>query len=650
MKVVMKRVVSSSLMTTSSSLKRNTKNSTINKTVATSLNTNNKLFNKNNNNTQSFNSSLSTFLSNHNNNTLIINNNNNSNKKYFHTNLCTNFFDFMKPKPLNYNEEQTKEMIEKLQYIEDKYKELEIKLRSEYNNFIKTGEVMSPELFKMMTYIIDYYHDFIGPKKTTPPNEAKLFYTSSIGLKVWDIVTKVKLILLKSIIQEWFSINTYQESFPKMEYIPGELEDDRLYFNRLFDVCLSNSAFVPLLPMTSFIPYTRESFIASIYFVMNRLRNAPIMTNDFVNYVKEIVREYPIIKERYLNAKIVTGDDIKKYQMIYEQDKEVTYLEKKYSEQEFDWFEDIETNLPLNLSSLIKVIEAYLSYPQDMNRFNGLIEESLKIDPNNFYTMLVKANYLKFVPPKDEQHVTELAIEAKELCERGLEILKEAKPLPLREEIKLEEGEVLPERENDLKINSFHYEIAFANIVLAETPGLALDMRHSYSKKAIEEFQLVELFTRFPLEGSYYLAKGNAFYSLDTFEQAIKCYQYVDKYSSKLPKQSVIDAIVNSCNCLVAMGYAQMCLEELDKYIEQYEGDIRLRLEKVYVEDMLCKSKAELAIVKDKYASLINEVSSPSFVMTDEIRPYVQRSLDYAKGKVVELETAINDPKIPSAW
>ncbi|KAL9645807.1 hypothetical protein ABK040_003539 [Willaertia magna] len=276
--------------------------------------------------------------------------------------------------------------------------------------------------------------------------------------------------------------------------------------------------------------------------------------------MKEIVKEYPIIKERYLNVKVITGDDIKdkKYQMIYEQNKVAIYLKKKYSEQKFNW-------LLLSLSSLIKVIKANLYFPHDMNRFNRLIEKSLKINSNNFYTLLVKANYLKFISPKNDQHITELVIKAKELCER-------------------------------------------VSTVLVETTRLTVNIKYSYTKKAIEEFKLVELFTRFPLEGSYYLVKGNAFYKLNIFEQTIKCYQYVNKYSS----------FQN-----LAMGYRQICLEELNKYIEKYDGHIYLKLKKVIIENMLCKSKIEFAIVKNKYANLINEVSSPSFIMTDEIRPYI---------------------------
>ncbi|KAL9645805.1 hypothetical protein ABK040_003537 [Willaertia magna] len=137
--------------------------------------------------------------------------------------------------------------------------------------------------------------------------------------------------------------------------------------------------------------------------------------------------------------------------------------------------------------------------------------------------------------------------------------------------------------------------MACSNLILAE-PALVVGMRHSYTKKKIEEFQLVELFTRFPLDGNYYFAKGSAFYALEMFKQAIDCYQYVEKYPSKLPKQLVIFAIVNSCNCLVAMDSASMCLEKLDKYIKQYEGDILLRLEKIYFEGVMCKSKAEFAI------------------------------------------------------
>ncbi|KAL9645802.1 hypothetical protein ABK040_003534 [Willaertia magna] len=569
--------------------------------------------------------------------------------KYFHNNLCTNFFDFFNTQQpiesvIEYSYEETKKITEKLQYMEYLYKELEIQLRIEYSNFVKTGEIMSPELFKMMIYILEYFFAVIEPKESSDPKESKLFYTSSIGLKIWDIVAKVKLLLVKSIIQEWFIMDVYMEKLRRLEYIPGELENDRIYFSRTFDMCLMNSTVTPSIPMSSFVPYTREILISSIYVIIYHLKGGQ-MGDGFVNYMKEIVREYPIIKERYLNAKIVED----KYQMIYEQDKEFTFLEKKYSEHEFDWFEDLETNLPLNLNSLIKLIEAYLYFPQDINRFNELLDESLRIDPNNFYTLFIKANYARFTPINDDK-VTELAIEVKELCERGLEILKEAKPLPLREEIKLEEGEVLPERKNDLKLNSFHYEIATANIVLAGAPGLANDIRHSYAKKAIEEFQLVELFTRFPLDGNYYFLKGNAFLGLEMYEQAVRCYQYVDKYSSKLPKETVIDAIANFCNCLVAMGYSQMCLEELDKYIEQYEGDIRLRLEKLYVEEALCKSKAELAIVKEKYINMVAELSNPNFKTTDENILYVPRWLGNAKVRIAELESIISDPLVAESW
>ncbi|KAL9645806.1 hypothetical protein ABK040_003538 [Willaertia magna] len=580
---------------------------------------------------------------------------NNNNKKYFHNNLHTNFLNFFKKKQqqepietatMKYSEEETKELIEKLKYMEDKYKELEQQLRIEYSSFVQTGKIMSPELFKMMNHILDYYIDSIKPKKGSDPKENELFFTSSIGLKVWNIVTKVRLLVVKSIIQEWFTMDVYMEKYPKVEYIPGELEDDRIYFNRLFNRRLSSSAFVPTT-MSDFIPYTRESLIASIYFVIYSLRNVPVMTSEFLKYMKESVREYPMIKERYLNAKIVDKD---KYQMIYEQDKEFTFLEKKYSEHEFDWFEDIETNLPLNLNSLIKLIEAYLYFPQDIDRYYKLIDESLKIDPNNFYTLLVKANYSKFGTPKDHQHLAQISLESERNCEKGLEILKKAKPLPLREEIKLKEGETLPERKNDLKLFSFHYEIGYSNLILVGRFGLAVDMKRFYAKKAMEEFQMVKLFTRVPLDGNYYFLKGNAYFGLEMYEQAVRCYQYVDKYSSKLPKETVIGAIINSCNCLVTMGYASLCLKELDKYIEQYEGDIRLRLEKIYVEGANCKSKAELAIVKEKFTNIVTELSDPNFKITDQTKPYFQRSLDYANRKIKELENVINNSQIPNTW
>ncbi|KAL9645791.1 hypothetical protein ABK040_003523 [Willaertia magna] len=548
---------------------------------------------------------------------------------------------------MEYNEEQIKGMIEKLKYLEYLYKELEQQLRKKYSNFVQTGETMSPELFKMMIYIADYYNDFIGPKKGSSPKESKLFFTSSIGLKIWDIFIKVQLLIVKSVIQEWFTISTYLETHPKIEYIPGELEDDRIYFNRLFSKCLCNNAFAPT--MSSFIPHTRESLISSIYFLIYSLKDNSLTNSQFFIYMnKEIVREYPIIKERYLNAKIVED----KYQMIYEQDKEFTFLEKKYNEHEYDWFEDLETNLPLNLNSLIKLVEAYLYFPQDMNRFNELLEESLKIDPNNFYFYTLRIKSDSSIPQyKDNQHTIELALRTKEFCERGLEILKKAKPLPLREEIKLEEGEILPERKNDLKLFSFYFEMAYSNLILFETPDtLAGDTKYLYLNQALEEFQLVELFTRYPLDGYYYFAKGNVLYYLNMFEQAIRCYQYVDKYSCKLPKNAVIDAIVNSCNCLVAMGYASMCLEELDKYIEQYEGDIRLRLEKIYVEEVMCKSKAELAIIKEKYTNLAKELSDSNFEVNNETGIYTQRWLDYVKSRIVELERVISDPMVAKAW
>ncbi|KAL9645804.1 hypothetical protein ABK040_003536 [Willaertia magna] len=370
---------------------------------------------------------------------------NSNNKKYFYNNLYTrytNFFNFFKTKQqepieetvMRYKEEEEKEIIEILKCLEDLYKSVEQQSRKEHDNFVKTGEPMSLELLEKMVAIVVYFFNTITPKLGLT---SELFYTSSNGLKIWSIVTKVRLLLAKSLIQEWFTMNNFLEMYNIIDYIPAELEDDRICFNRMYKRYLSNSAFIPTI--LNFIPHTRESFISSIYLIICNLKDAPPINDQFLSFMKEIVREYPMIKERYLNAKIVED----KYQMIYEQDKEFTFLEKKYSEHEFDWFEDLETNLPLNLNSLIKLIEAYLYFPQDINRFNELLDESLRIDPNNFYTLFIKANYSRFTPTK-YKHELDLAIEAKELCERGLEILQKAKPLPLRQEIKLEEGETLP--------------------------------------------------------------------------------------------------------------------------------------------------------------------------------------------------------------
>ena len=72
-----------------------------------------------------------------------------------------------------------------------------------------------------------------------------------------------------------------------------------------------------------------------------------------------MIASYAVIKERYLSASSITNED----SFHYEAQKNYGYfLDKRYSEIEFDWYEDVETNIPLHLGSMTKILEAFSAF------------------------------------------------------------------------------------------------------------------------------------------------------------------------------------------------------------------------------------------------------------------------------------------------
>jgi hypothetical protein len=65
------------------------------------------------------------------------------------------------------------------------------------------------------------------------------------------------------------------------------------------------------------------------------------------SYTHEIVREYERIKKLYTTPN-PANDNIENL-VSYDAQENGSYLERVFTEDEFDWFEDIETNLPINL-------------------------------------------------------------------------------------------------------------------------------------------------------------------------------------------------------------------------------------------------------------------------------------------------------------
>ncbi|KAL9652044.1 hypothetical protein ABK040_000385 [Willaertia magna] len=275
------------------------------------------------------------------------------------------------------------------------------------------------------------------------------------------------------------------------------------------------------------------------------------------------------------SSKIVIKEIIKNYSIL-----------KKEHPNFNEWFEDLETNLPLNLNSMIKLVEAFLVYPNKESI--EIIDESLTIDPNNFYALLIKSDTLKLLFNLNK-NIKDLSIDTINSCER----------------------------EN-------------------------VEKRNSYLKTALNCLNNGD----FLLDGMFWLLKGHCYFYLEKYKDAIDCYNKVKNYPHDLlPNSSVIiDSVAYTFNSLLKLGKdKRILLKELNENLKKYNNNSRLVLEKHRIESQSCLSKDELRAVKRKLENYIKEMSIKKNEIVSQL--YINIANDIIKDIDNEIINNLNLPE-----
>ena len=518
---------------------------------------------------------------------------------------------------------------------------------------------MDPKILTLMSDILNYYRAELDVKVTDPLETRMLFFSSNIGMKIYSTIKKVEVLAFKSILQEWFDLEQYKslgistENCTGRKLYPEGVVDDYMIYNEFVESLESSAAYCPLSGRQNYLPYTKETLIGSASFLWTRLKDFPYVAPELLTYANEVLSQYAITKERYTTASIVSEGN----KFRYDAHKNAgTYLEKQYSEKEFEWYEDLETNIPIHLGSMMKIIEATLSFDTNKEKSEKLLEESLELCPNNPYTYYAYASFKRTLASVgDPTNNLSINLEGVSKAEKALEILashNRAILLPVSQLscTKFEQSEDVPtpvERVNDFKFAPVHYLLSMLYVSAAESQDLPVEMRHQYAEKAISAFNHVENYSKVLHSGYYYFTKGNCFYSRDMFEQAISSLSTVQQFKYAVDPGLLIDAVVNCSNSMVALGYAENCIPVLDELIQEFNHEPRLLLQKIYCTDACCRSKSELMNVLEEYKQFSENCRK---LMEENPALNYLPSIGFADAKAAELETVIADPNIAESW
>ncbi|KAF0983263.1 hypothetical protein FDP41_010328 [Naegleria fowleri] len=583
-------------------------------------------------------------------------------KRYFHTHHGLQFFDLKKVKETQSKEHSESEKIEllgKLKTAEELLKNITTQLGPVLAAMNEKPEQKLPaEIVDSIYNLIRFCLEII-PDVHTPVSKAKSFYESSVGMGILNISKQAQLLAAKGIIQEWFDMESLKKYIRPEElraetviYPEGVMDDTFLLFQSQ-EAQISYSAYV--YPAGDLYPYNRYSLIGSAYFLFLRLKDCPTMTNaeTLMNYIKEVVREYNRVKQLYISAKKPEKDIDYSTTITYDAQRNAySYLRKTYTEDEFDWFEDLETNLPIHLGAFIKACEmvSQIDFIPDKTKVISALDECLQINPNNPYILHMKAACYRALntEPLDANMVVENYLKGVETCDQALEVMKKAKVHYLQklEKTRLEENEVtlLPEnaRVNDLKFYPIHYLKGMLLHATAES-DLSPEFRHQYGSKALECFAQVESFSRLPCDFNYLVSKAQAYYACDMFEQTLGVLSPVEKFQGLVDNSSIVTAIVIAANAMISLGYADVCMEKLEEYIKTYDNDPRLRFEKVMCKEFLSRSKDHYRDIVKEYKELLEETQQSTDPNVLAVSPMIQTRMQY-------LQEAIVNPAYAERW
>ncbi|KAG2378627.1 hypothetical protein C9374_008266 [Naegleria lovaniensis] len=521
--------------------------------------------------------------------------------------------------------------------------------------------------------------------------DPKLFFGSSVGMRAHLLHRELHLIFLKALFQEWFDLQALKSFFVGLEPSTGLLykypkstpqkqqhsyetsesttipfKDDTHFLCTVWDAQLTLAA-APSEFGNKRV-FTREVLIANFYWLFTRLKDIPLDKQNLFDYAKLVMDGYKATKEFYVKG--VNKDvDYSKTITHDAEENAFSFTRRTFSEDEFDWFEDLETNLPLHLGACFKTIEiiARIKKYGDHTQMLADLDECLKINPNNPYILYLKGSLCRHLLKTPTTHLTvnyyyQVGIES---CNAALNILKNqvnihftsASPhLDRLSKTRFDtEDDSLDSNDDeeyneapipDLKFTPILFLRSTIHNEVASDPKLIPALKLQYATHALNDLKQTERFSRMPNEYSFLINKGQTYYFLRQFDKALMAFAAIEKFETILTPSSMIHAICSSVNCMIELGHAQLCLEKLEEYIVKYNHHPALVAHKLDCYRVSCRSKDDLKKILPMFQEFADSLKNISQKDPHSFIKYYPETLRF----IETLQKAIDDPLTPERW
>ncbi|EFC38437.1 predicted protein [Naegleria gruberi] len=225
-------------------------------------------------------------------------------------------------------------------------------------------------------------------------------------------------------------------------------------------------------------------------------------------------------------------------------------LERVYSEDEFDWYHDLETDLPIHLGGMYNIFKEFIRNSQDGSMLRVLEEES-KRAPNNPYIP-----YIKLIVTND--------ISCTDQC---LNILANAYSPSRVEDLKrIELFEIFKNKKPHLRIKDFKFFPQLLPRVKYQSRNEAPDILDSTVL-----LDQLEYYSRIPSHVDLIVVKFLVHLKAGRFEEALQNYQFLSYFEKSLTNE-LLFLTTRAVRAMLILGYHIEAIELVEKFKDKY-GD-----------------------------------------------------------------------------
>ncbi|KAG2388883.1 hypothetical protein C9374_000322 [Naegleria lovaniensis] len=492
---------------------------------------------------------------------------------------------------------------------------------------------------------------------------------------------ELHLIFLKGLFQEWFDIQKLQTLFehdnphggiykyPKLAATDTTVQPcykDETHF--LCCVWDSKVAIAAALPrgVGNRRVFTKQDLIANFYWLFTRFRDMPTEKQALIDYAKMVLNGYKETKEAYLKSVRRENVDDFNTRMYDVMENVFAFTRETFTEDEFDWFEDLETNLPLHLGACLKAIEilSQFKHYQDYSQMLKDLDNCVKINPNNPYILYLKASLCRHLMSDPRQETVAFYQAGIESCNAALDVMKNhvnihfTSASPQRDRLTKtrfdaendinsnEEDELAQEPIPDLKFTPILFLRAGIYNLYAANPSLHPSSKIRAGMSALNDLKQVERFSRMPSESSFLNTKGYAYYCSQQFEKAATCFAAIEKFEHVISRASIIQAICSTATCVMELGYTDFCLEKLEEYIVKYNHHPSLVAHKLDCHRVSCRSKDDLKNLLPMLHNFANSLKNTSQTDPENFKRYYAETIGY----IEKFQKIVDNPSFPERW